>query len=272
MSAPSKQLITHLHRLVYGRPKRTDQQQHERLSIPAALAVFSADAISSVAYATEEILWVLAAAGTAAMAYSLPVGLGIVILVLNVAASYNQTIHAYPSGGGSYVVSKDNLGTTAGLTAGAALLVDYVLTVAVSTASGIAAITSAFPRLQGHEVALSLAAIWFIAWVNLRGVRESGTAFSIPTYSFIIAMYLMIGAGAWQALHGLWHPPVSPLAPFGVGGQSAAFRQATADVTLFMVLRAFASGCTALTGIEAISNGVQAFRAPELAANTAYAD
>ncbi|MHB9146133.1 MAG: APC family permease [Symbiobacteriia bacterium] len=261
MSAPSTSFVRRIQRLIYGRPKRTDQQQRERLSIAAALAVFSADGISSVAYATEEILWVLAAAGSAASAYSLPVGVGIILLVLIVAASYNQTIRAYPGGGGSYIVSKDNLGNVAGLVAGGALLVDYVLTVAVSTASGIAAITSAFPSLIGHEVVLSLAAIWFIAWVNLRGVRESGTFFAVPTYSFIVAMFVMIGVGAWQALHGLWHPPVAPLSAFGFG--SPGFRQATSDVALFLILRAFASGCTALTGIEAISNGVQAFKAPE---------
>ncbi|MCL5677239.1 MAG: APC family permease [Firmicutes bacterium] len=261
MPAPSRQFLARVHRFFYGRPKRTDQQHRERLGIPAALAVFSADAISSVAYATEEILWVLIAAGTAATAYSLPVGLGIVALVWIVATSYNQTIHAYPSGGGSYIVSKDNLGTTAGLVAGAALLVDYVLTVAVSTASGIAAVTSAFPAFYGHEVVLGLVAIWFIAWMNLRGVRESGAMFSVPIYAFMVSVFLMIAIGFYRAAHGLWHPPVSPLAGFGLG--NAAFRQATADVTLFMVLRAFASGCTALTGIEAISNGVQAFKAPE---------
>ncbi|MHB9146134.1 MAG: APC family permease [Symbiobacteriia bacterium] len=261
MPAPSRQMLNRVHRLVYGRPKRTDQQQHERLGVATALAVFSADAISSVAYATEEILWVLIAAGSAATAYSLPVGAGIVLLVWIVATSYNQTIHAYPSGGGSYIVSKDNLGTTAGLVAGAALLVDYILTVAVSTASGIAAITSAFPALLGHEVALGLAAIWFIAWMNLRGVRESGSFFAVPIYAFMISIFLMIVVGGYQAIHGLWHPPVSPLAGFGFG--NTAFSQATTDVTLFMILRAFASGCTALTGIEAISNGVQAFKAPE---------
>lgn len=231
------------------------------MGIPAALAVFSADAISSVPYATEEILWVLVAAGTAATAFSLPVGLGIVLLVWIVATSYNQTIRAYPSSGGSYIVSKDNLGVHAGLTAGAALLVDYILTVAVSTASGIAAITSAFPALYGHEVLLGLGAIWFIAWMNLRGVRESGRLFSVPIYAFMGSVFLMIFVGIWKAANGLWHPPVSPVAGFGFG--NAAFAQATMDVTLFMLLRAFASSCTALTGIEAISNGVQAFKPPE---------
>jgi amino acid transporter len=261
MSSPSHTLVNRVKRRLFGSPKRTDQQQHERLGVFVGLAVFSADALSSVAYATEEILLVLAAAGAMASAYSLGVGLAIVALVFIVAASYNQTIHAYPSGGGSYIVSKDNLGIKAGLTAGAALLVDYILTVAVSTASGIAAITSAFPALQGHEVALCLLAIWFIAWMNLRGVKESGSIFAVPTYGFIIAMFLMIGVGAYRALTGHWDPIAPVTAGFGFGDQ--AFRNATNGVTMFMLLRAFASGCTALSGIEAVSNGVQAFKKPE---------
>lgn len=261
MSAPHHPLIRVARRLIYGRPKRTDQERHERLGVAAGLAVFSADAISSVAYATEEILLVLVTAGTAAAAYSLPIGLGIVLLVFIVAASYNQTIHAYPGGGGSYIVSKDNLGTTPGLVAGAALLVDYVLTVAVSTASGVAAITSAIPALQGHQIGLGLAAVAIITWVNLRGVKESGAVFSVPTYSFIVAMFLLIAAGVYKAITGTWHPAVAPLAGFGLGGPQ--FRELTQSVTLFMILHAFSSGCTALTGIEAVSNGVQAFQPPE---------
>ncbi|HWI62786.1 MAG TPA: APC family permease [Symbiobacteriaceae bacterium] len=256
MSSPAHVLVNRVKRVLLGRPKRTDQQHHERLGVFAGLAVFSSDALSSVAYATEEILVTLAVAGAAASAYSLSVGLAIVALVFIVAASYNQTIQAYPSGGGSYIVSKENLGTSAGLTAGAALLVDYVLTVAVSTASGIAAITSALPSLQGHEVALSLVAVWFIAWMNLRGVKESGTFFSIPTYGFICSMFVLIGVGAYKALTGTWHPVAPASQGFGYGGLADG-------VTMFMLLRAFASGCTALSGIEAVSNGVQAFQAPE---------
>ncbi|HEY3366773.1 MAG TPA: APC family permease [Symbiobacteriaceae bacterium] len=252
-------------RLLFGAPKRTDQQHHERLGVVTGLAVFSADALSSVAYATEEILLVLMLAGSvAATAYALPIGLAIVLLVLIVAASYSQTIKAYPNGGGSYIVSRENLGTGAGLLAGAALLTDYVMTVAVSTASGIAAITSAIPALQGHEVALCLLALWFVAWMNLRGVKESGTFFSVPTYSFIVSMFLMIGFGAYQAIfRGAWHPAVSPLSPFGFGVSAADFRNFTQSVTMFMLLKAFSSGCTALSGIEAVSNGIQAFKAPE---------
>ena len=260
---PSHLWVNRFKRLIYGAPKRTDQQHHERLGVFTGLAVFSADAISSVAYASEEIMWILmGAAGAMASVYSLSVGLAIVVLVFIVAASYNQTIHAYPNGGGSYIVSKDNLGTGAGLVAGAALLVDYVLTVAVSTASGIAAITSAFPSLRGHEVLLSLVAIWFIAFVNLRGVRESGAIFAVPTYSFVVSMFLMIGVGVYKAVFaGGWHPivPVS----YGFGFGTAEFKSMMSNVTTFLWLRAFASGCTALSGIEAISNGVQAFKAPE---------
>lgn len=254
-------VINRFKRLLFGAPKRTDEAPHERLSVTTGLAVFSADALSSVAYATEEILWVLAAGGAAAAALALPVGLAIVVLVFIVAASYNQTIHAYPGGGGSYIVSKENLGVLAGLVAGAALLIDYVLTVAVSAAAGIAAITSAIPRLHGHEVLLTLLAVWIIAMINLRGVRESGAVFSVPTYGFIVTTFLLIAVGIWRALQGDWHPPTHPLAGFGWGGN---LRALIGSVGFFQVLRAFASGCTALSGIEAVSNGVQAFREPEV--------
>jgi amino acid transporter len=213
-----------------------------------------------VAYATEEILLVLMAGGAAAAVLSLPVGLAIVALVFIVAASYSQTIHAYPGGGGSYIVSKENLGVPAGLVAGAALLIDYVLTVAVSAAAGVAAITSAIPRLRGHEMALALIAVWLIAIVNLRGVRESGAIFSVPTYGFIGAVFLLLAVGLVRVLQGDWHPPASPLTGFGVG---ADLGKLVGSVGMFQILRAFSGGCTALTGIEAVSNGVQAFRPPE---------
>jgi amino acid transporter len=262
MSSPSHLLVNRFKRFFIGKPKRTDQAHQERLSVFSGLAVFSSDAISSVAYATEEILVVLATAGAVASAYSLSVGLAIVGLVFIVAASYNQTIKAYPSGGGSYIVSKDNLGINAGLIAGAALLVDYVLTVAVSTAAGVAAITSAIPGLHGYDVILGLFCVALIAWVNLRGVKESGTIFAIPTYSFLVAMFLLIGVGAYKAITGdIWHPAVAWQVGFGMS--STQFKNLTSGVTMFMLLRAFASGCTALSGIEAVSNGVQAFKAPE---------
>ncbi|MHB0885400.1 MAG: APC family permease [Bacillota bacterium] len=261
MSSPSHILVGRAKRIVFGRPKRTDQQNKERLGVGSALAVFSADGLSSVAYATEEILYVLVLAGAAASVYSLPVGLAIVGLVLVVATSYSQTIRAYPQGGGSYIVSRENLGTGAGLTAGAALLIDYILTVAVSTAAGIAALVSAVPTLRGHEVILSLAAIWFIAVVNLRGARESGLVFAVPTYGFIISTLGLIVTGLFKVLTGTWHPLVPPVYGFGFG--TPAFHQLTGGVTLFLLLRAFSSGCTALTGLEAVSDGVQAFRPPE---------
>jgi amino acid transporter len=249
-----------LKQILVGKPKPTAALPHQRLGIPAALAVFSSDGLSSVAYATEEILIVLVAAGSAAAALSLPVGLAIVALIVIVAASYSQTIHAYPSGGGSYIVSKENLGIHAGLIAAAALLIDYVLTVAVSAAAGVAAITSAIPRLHGYEVTLSLIVVWLIAVVNLRGVRESGAIFSVPTYGFIGAIFLLLAVGLWRVLQGDWHPPTHPLAGFGWGGDLGSL---VGSVGMFQILRAFASGCTAVTGIEAISNGVQAFRPPE---------
>ncbi|MDB4895549.1 MAG: amino acid transporter [Firmicutes bacterium] len=261
MSSPSHARVNRFKRVFFGRPKRTDQQHNERLGVVVGLSVFSADALSSVAYAGEEVLLILAVAGAAASVYSLGVGLAIIALIFIVAASYNQTIHAYPNGGGSYIVSKENLGIKAGLTAGAALLVDYVLTVAVSTASGIRAITSALPALQGHEVALCLLAIAFIGWMNLRGVKESGTLFAVPVYGFIVAMFVMIGVGAYRALTGHWDPVAPIAAGFGFG--NASFQEMTSGVTMFMLLRAFASGCTALSGIEAVSNGVQAFKKPE---------
>jgi amino acid transporter len=254
-------LVNRFKRIIFGHPKRTDQQHHERLGIFTALAVFSADGLSSVAYATEEILLVLMTAGAAASVYSIPIGLAIVALILIVATSYNQTIRAYPSGGGSYIVSRENLGTLPGLVSGAALLIDYVLTVAVSSAAGIAALVSAVPALQGYEVPLCLAAIWFIAWMNLRGVKESGTLFAVPTYGFIISIFIMVGFGLARVLSGDWHPHAPISAGFGMG--DASFHEMTKGVTTFLILRAFASGCTALSGLEAVSNGVQAFKAPE---------
>ncbi|HYB72200.1 MAG TPA: APC family permease [Candidatus Sulfotelmatobacter sp.] len=253
-------MATLLKRFLVGRPLPTAALPHQRLGIPAALAVFSADGLSSVAYATEEILLVLMAGGAAAAVLSLPVGLAIVALVFIVAASYSQTIHAYPGGGGSYIVSKENLGVPAGLVAGAALLIDYVLTVAVSAAAGVAAITSAIPWLRGHEMGLALIAVWLIAIVNLRGVRESGAVFSVPTYGFIGAIFLLLAVGLVRVFQGDWHPPVNPLAGFGVGTDLGKL---VGSVGMFQILRAFSGGCTALTGIEAVSNGVQAFRPPE---------
>src|SRR5712692_8008334 len=239
-------------RWLLGSPLKTAQAAHERLSNPVALAVFSSDPLSSVAYATEEILLVLVLAGTAAFHYSIGISIVIVGLLAILAASYRQTIYAYPSGGGAYVVAKSTLGELPGLTAGAALLIDYVLTVAVSVAAGIAAITSAVPELHEHRVGLGLLAIAILTWGNLRGVRESGKIFALPTYLFVGGLGLVIVVGLGRALFGVAEEHPLPPVP-AMEGQG---------LTLFLLLRAFSSGCTALTGIEAISNGVPAFRDP----------
>jgi amino acid transporter len=243
--------VAFLKRLLVGPPMPLAQARHERLRKRIALAVFASDALSSVAYATEEILLVLVVAGAAALSLSLPIAVAITGLLAIVTVSYQQTIHAYPNGGGSYIVARDNLGDVPGLVAAGALLVDYVLTVAVSVAAGVAAITSAFPALQTHKVALGVACVAAIAFANIRGVRESGRVFAIPTYFFLVSFALLLIGGAYQALTGTLPPATD-------GAASAA-----EPLTWFLVLRAFSSGCTAMTGIEAISNGIPAFRAPE---------
>jgi amino acid transporter len=244
-----------IRRLLLGSPLPTDAEAHQRLTKVQALAVFSSDALSSVAYATEEILLVLVVAGSSALGLSLPIALTISALLAIVATSYYQTVHGYPSGGGAYIVAHDNLGVWPGLVAAAALLIDYVLTVAVSITAGLAAIASAFPGLLPFRVPLCLLAIALIAWANLRGVRESGTLFSIPTYSFVLIVLLLIAVGLARLAAGTLPPAPVPAAMAGQAGAGA--------LTLFLVLRAFASGCTALTGVEAISNGIPAFRPPE---------
>lgn len=256
-----------LKRLIVGNPLKTEQAVHERLSKKTALAVFSSDALSSTAYATEEILLVLAAAvafGQAtAFSYVIPISIGIGTLLVIVAISYRQTIHAYPSGGGAYIVAKENLGTNAGLVAGASLLVDYVLTVSVSIAAGVAAITSMmqgtrFAWLDQHKVLLCLICIAFIALANLRGVRESGAIFATPTYAFLICFLFMIGYGIFHYLTVGGAAPV-----LGAGELAVAEGYKFQPVTMFLILGAFSNGCAALTGIEAISNGVPAFKKPE---------
>lgn len=248
----SRFLPLKLKHFLLGSPLPTHRVKFERLSKLLGLAVFSSDALSSVAYATEEILLMLIIAGSGALSLSWPISLGIAGLLLIVATSYYQTIHAYPSGGGAYTVARENLGVNAGLTAGAALMIDYVLTVSVSTAAGVAAITSALPVLYEYRVALGLLCILVLTLVNLRGVRESGKIFAVPTYLFIGSFVLMIGAGLVKYL--LWGAPAVEAGPPV---------RATEALTGFLVLRAFASGCAALTGVEAISNGVQAFNPPE---------
>lgn len=247
-------MLTNLRRFLIGAPLPSERIVHERLGKVQALAVLSSDALSSVAYATEEILLVLVLAGAGALGLSLPLALAISTLLLIVAASYYQTVHAYPTGGGAYRVARDNLGTLPGLVAGAALLTDYVLTVAVSISAGVAAVTSAFPLLYPLRVWLALAAVVFVTLMNLRGVRESGRVFAIPTYFFIATMFLLIFTGLARLVLG--NPP-------SVAPDPATAPAALQGLTLFMVLRAFASGCTAMTGVEAISDGVPVFKQPE---------
>ena len=251
--------------LLFGRPLPSERLEHERLNKKTALAVLSSDAISSVAYATEQILLVLAVIGATAFHYLVPISAVIVGLLVLVAISYRQTIFAYPEGGGSYTVAKDNIGVAPGLVAAAALLTDYILTVAVSISSGIAAITSAYPRLAPHAVTLCLVSIAVLALVNLRGVRESGIAFSVPTYAFIVLMLTLIGVGIYQGVTGHGGGVAPVVGPVRVDPASAARHPMGAPVGLaltFLILRAFAEGCVAMTGTEAISNGVSVFRNP----------
>jgi amino acid transporter len=239
-------------RILLGRPIPSRLAHHERLSKTTGLAVLSSDALSSVAYATEEILRTLVLAGVGALWFATPIGGVISLLLVVVVFSYRQTIHAYPGGGGAYIVAKENIGVSAGLIAGAALLTDYVLTVSVSVAAGVAAVTSAFPAWHGHRVALALAFVVLLTLGNLRGVRESGLIFAFPTYFFLVAMLALLAVGAARVLAGA---PIPPAPEHATGAASA--------LTLFLLLRAFSNGCTAMTGVEAISNGVPAFKPPE---------
>jgi amino acid transporter len=260
-------MVSSIKRLLVGRAKRTEQAIHERLSKLTGLAVFASDALSSTAYATEEILLVLAVAAAAGQSYSyhyiVPISVVIAIVLGIVAISYRQTIHAYPSGGGAYIVAKENLGVTSGLVAAAALLVDYILTVSVSLSAGVAALTSAaqgtrFAWLADHRVFLCVFLIAVIAVANLRGVRESGAIFAGPTYVFLISFLFMIGYGI---IFHLLHPAL--VAPVDSAHIKLADGYHIQPLTWFLLLGAFSNGCVALTGIEAISNGIPAFKAPE---------
>ena len=238
-----------------GRPLSTADAPHQTIGKRVGLAVFASDALSSTAYATQEILVILAAAGTMAFGYVFPISIAIVVLLTIVSISYEQTIHAYPDGGGAYIVSRDNLGEYPALIAAAALLTDYILTVAVSIASGVAQLVSAFPNLYELRVPLAVIFILFIMLINLRGVKESGTAFAIPTYFFIITIIVMISYGMWRYITGsLGMVPDPPEIEF--------HGDALAVITPFLLLHAFSSGTAALTGIEAISNGITAFKEP----------
>lgn len=260
MPSPYRRLKT----LLFGRPLPSERLEHERLNKKTALAVLSSDAISSVAYATDQFLFVVGGAiGFAALNYVIPVSAVIVGLLVLIGLSYRQTIIAYPNGGGSYTVAKENLGTGAGLVAGAALLTDYILTVAVSISGGVAAITSAYPALQVHTVALCVFSVLVLTVVNLRGVRESGAAFSVPTYVFIAMMLALLSTGLFHALAG--HAAVASSAPLKVDPVSVrqhGMKPVTGFAFVYLILRGFAEGCVAATGTEAISNGVQAFKQP----------
>ncbi len=246
-------------RLLLGRPLATSRLEHERLGRPTALAVFSSDNMSSVAYATEEILRVLIPAiGILAFSYVLPISFVIVLIEAILIFSYRQTIKAYPTAGGAYIVTKDNLGLLPAQLAGVALLVDYVLTVSVSTAAGVQAISSVVPLAVPIRIVLSLVFVWMIAYGNLLGVRESGKIFAAPTYLFIVSLGLTCVMGIYEVLSG--HLQSFPIQHQVAGGSLSPFAGA---VTVFILLRAFASGGAAVTGVEAISNGVPAFRKPE---------
>ncbi|MEK7702419.1 MAG: APC family permease [Nitrospirota bacterium] len=238
-----------LKRVFIGKPIETERALEERLTKRLALPIFASDAISSTAYATEEILLVLMLAGSLALSYSIPIACAISILLAIVTISYLQTIMAYPSGGGAYIVARENLGIFAGQVAGAALMIDYVLTVSVSMSAGVAAITSAFPSLYSHRVMICLIMIVFVTLMNLRGTKESGVLFAIPSYGFIFSFGILM-------LYGLFLSIGRP----DVQGVPI---EATQSLTLLLLLKAFASGCAALTGVEAISNGVKAFQPPE---------
>jgi amino acid transporter len=241
--------------LVFGRPLSSREAEHQTIGKIVGLAVFSSDALSSTAYATQEIMSILAFAGAAAFAYTFSISLAIATLLLIVTISYQQTIHAYPGGGGAYIVARDNLGEAPAQTAGAALLTDYILTVSVSIASGVAQIVSAYPALFPYRVVISVALVLGMMVVNLRGVKESGTIFAFPTYYFIVMIFITIGFAFWRYAHGTLGTVVNPPPwPEGFGTLTV--------VTPFLLLHAFASGTAALTGVEAISNGITAFKEP----------
>ena len=244
--------------LIIGKPFPTSTDVHERLDKVRALAVFASDPISSNAYATEAIMSVLILLGSQALSLTLPIGLAVAALVLLVISSYIQTIMHYPDGGGAYTVAKDNLGQFPSLVAAAALMTDYILTVSVSVSAGVRAITSAFPEVFEFRVLIAVAAIIILTWINLRGARESGTVFAVPTYAFVggVLLVILIGLVRYLGLFGVETlQPMGEIIPPKLSLEGFAY--------VWLLLRAFAGGCTALTGIEAISNGTQAFKPPE---------
>lgn len=256
---PAYELPKSWHNWFIGRPLATADAPHQTIGKAVGLAVFASDALSSTAYATQEILAVLAVAGSAAFPYVFPISIAITILMAIVTISYEQTIHAYPGGGGAYIVARDNLGELPAQAAGAALLTDYILTVAVSVSSGVAQIVSAFPAIHDYRVWIAVSLVSLIMLINLRGVKESGITFAIPTYFFVLSMLVTVAIGLFRYFTGslgmVIDPPHLEQAAHAAGG-------ALATVTPFLLLHAFANGTSALTGIEAISNGITAFKEP----------
>ena len=246
-------------RLFLGRPFRSDRLSHTLLPKRIALPVFASDALSSVAYGPEEVFLVLSVAGLAAYSMTPWVGLAVAFVFITVVASYRQNVHAYPSGGGDYEVVTTNLGATAGLTVASALMVDYVLTVAVSVSAGIANIGSAIPFIADHKVVFAVGTVVVVAALNLRGIRESGTAFAFPTYAFMIGVFAMLGWGLFQ-IFVLGHPLQAESAAFKI---HSTHGEVVGVALVFLLAKSFSSGCAALTGVEAISNGVPAFRKPK---------
>jgi amino acid transporter len=252
-------MLSSIKRLLIGRPLKSTELGEQKLNILKALAVLSSDALSSVAYGTEQILIVLATVGTVAYWYSVPIAVGVLFLLAALVTSYRQVIFSYTQGGGAYVVSKENLGVNAGLLAGGSLLVDYILTVAVSVSAGTDAITSAFPSLHSHTVLIACVLVVFITILNLRGITESASILAYPVYLFVLGIFVLIGIGVYRILTGEIPPQLHT--PIGTP---------VSGITLFLLLRAFASGCSALTGVEAISNAIPNFKdpAPNNAAKT----
>lgn len=255
ITKPESSLLT-LRRILLGKPIPTSKEHHERLSLFLGLPVFASDALSSAAYATEAIVSILILASATAMGVQPAITLAICALYMIVVISYQQTVRAYPTGGGSYIVAADNLGERPAVIAASALLIDYVLTVAVSIAAGVAALVSAFPQLHPALIPLNVGFILVVMWANLRGVRESGMLFALPSYGFVLGMLAMIGWGVFR-MWGAPHPTQIIVADPGVISSEASLP------FLFVLLRSFSAGCVALTGVEAISNGVPAFKAPE---------
>jgi len=250
---PADGLLSQFKRFIVGKPIPSHLAHHERLSRFTGLAVLSSDPLSSVAYATEEVLRVLILVSPAALSLANPIAFVIATILAIVVFSYRQTIHAYPGGGGAYIVAKENLGDTPALIAAAALLIDYVLTVAVSIAAGVAAITSAFPEWHVPPVAASLGFVVILMLGNLRGIKESGRIFALPTYFFVVTILVMIAIGAWRLAFGHLEPVIA----------AEPLHSTNSPLTLFLLLTAFSNGCTAMTGVEAVSNGVPAFKPPE---------